>query len=273
MALTVGLGLLSVILLVTIFLIRKRRKADKYKQYSQIAKTAVQPPQFAVRSIQQRLGTTKKSRFNSHTASSKVTSSEESLSPMSSAEDMFFDAQEGLESRTSRSVSSREPSPAPEEKDSEENEIYPLENIGRIWFNLEYDASAESLAVTVVKARNLSCRDKAVKTCDPFVKLHILCPEEKNVAQSKCKRKTRRPNFDEMFYFNLPLSELQRCTLRLSVYDGYRASQQYIVGEVLFPLIELDRNKKMQLWRDLQATEEVKQFASKHFNLFLRPYH
>ena len=268
MVLGVTLGLLSVILLVTLFFIRRQRKADKYKEYSQIAKTAVQPPLFTVKTAQQPSALAKGSRLRGPLPE-KVISSEESLSPMSS-EEMFFDAQERLDGRTSRSVSSREPSPAPEQRDdSDEDEIYPIEHLGRIWFNLEYDESAESLAVTLVKARNLSCRDKAVKTCDPFVKLHILCPEERNVAQSKCKRKTRRPSFDEKFYFNLPISELQRCTLRLSVFDGYRASQQSVIGEVLYPLIELDRNQKVELWRDLQAIEEVRVYAPKNFNLVI----
>lgn len=257
MALTVSLGLLSVILLVTLFLIRRQRQTDKYKLYSQIAQTAVQPPQFTVKTAQQPSEPKKTSRLGGRLPE-KVISSEESLSPMSS-EEMFFDAQDKIDGRTSRSVSSREPSPVPEDHDSDEGEIYPVGHLGRIWFNLDYDGSAESLAVTLVKARNLSSRgDKAVKTCDPFVKLHILCPEEKHAAQSKCKRKTCRPNFDEMFYFNLPLVELQKCTLRLSVYDGYRASQQSVVGEVLFPLIELDRTQRVELWRDLQAIEEVR---------------
>ena len=77
------------------------------------------------------------------------------------------------------------------------------------------------------------------------------------MSQSKSKRKTCRPNFDEMFYFNMPVSELKRCTLRLSVYDGFRASQQSVIGEVLFPLSELDTDQKLELWRDLAANEEV----------------
>lgn len=256
MVLTVALGLLSVILLVTLYLVRRqRRQAEKYKQYSQIAKTAVQPPEFTIKTAQQPHAPKEKLLRR---LPEKVLSSEESLSPMSS-EEMFYEAQERLEGRASRSVSSREPSPASalEEDEDHEEEPYPLDHLGRIWFNLEYDSSAESLAVTLVKARNLSPRGKTAKTCDPFVKLHILCPEEKNVSQSKCKRKTRRPNFDEMFYFNLPVSELKRCTLRLSVYDGYRASQQTVVGEVLFPLNEVETNQKVELWRDLVAIEEV----------------
>lgn len=253
--LTVALGSLTVILLVALYLVRRQRQqAEKYKQYSQIAKTAVQPPEFTVKAAQQPYPPKKKLRR----LPEKILSSEESLSPMSS-EEMFFDAQERLEGRASRSVSSREPSPASalEDEADDANEDYPLDHLGRIWFNLEYDKSAESLAVTLVKARNLSPRGKTTKTCDPFVKLHILCPEEKNVSQSKCKRKTRRPNFDEMFYFNLPVSDLETCTLRLSVYDGYRASQQSVVGEVLFPLNELNTEQKVELWRDLVAIEEV----------------
>lgn len=259
MVLTVALGSLAVILLATLYLVRKHRQAEKYKQYSQIAKTAVQPPEFTVKTTQQPFVAKKKLRRSTE----KVLSSEESLSPMSS-EEMFFDAQERLEGKASRSISSREASPASalDENDDEEEEVYPTDHLGRVWFNLEYDKSAESLAVTLVKARNLSAQGKASKTCDPFVKLHILGPEkkEKNVSQSKSKRKTRRPNFDEMFYFNLPVPELKRCTLRLSVYDGYRASQQSVIGEVLFPLNELDTEQRVELWKDLVAIEEVRLF-------------
>lgn len=260
MVLTVVLGLLSVILLVTLYLVRRQRQqAEKYKQYSQIAKTAVQPPEFTVKAAQQP-GYPPKKKLRR--LPEKVLSSEESLSPLSS-EEMFYDAQDRLEERASRSVSSREPSPAsaPEDDEDDVGEDYPLDHLGRIWFNLEYDKSAESLAVTLVKARNLSPRGKTMKACDPFVKLHILCPEEKYVSQSKSKRKTRRPNFDEMFYFNLSVSELQEGTLRLSVHDGYRASQQTVVGEVLFPLNELNTEHKIELWRDLVAIEEVRVFS------------
>lgn len=256
LALTISLGLLSVILLVTLYLVRRQRQTDKYKQYSQITKTAVHPTPSTVETAQQPPYPVAQISRSSRCVLEKVVTSEESPSPLSS-EEMFYEAQDRVEGLTSRSVSSREQSPAPEENnESDEDEMYPIENLGRIWFHLEYDGGAESLALTLVKARNLSCGDKAVKTCDPFVKVHILCPEEKYVVQSKCKRKTYRPNFDEMFYFNLPVSELERCTLRLCVYDGYRASQQSVVGQVLYQLIELDRNQKVELWRDLQAVEE-----------------
>ena len=257
--LSVSLGLILVILLVALYLVRRQRKSDKYKEYCQITKTAVQPTPFTVKTAQQSPGAPRQpSRTNRHRLLDNPVTSEESLSPLSS-EDMFYDTQDRPEGRTSISASSREPSPAAEEHDkSDEEEIYPIDHLGRIWFNLEYDGGAESLAVTLVKARNLSSGDKAVKSCDPFVKVHILCPEEKYVVQSRCKRKTCRPNFDEMFYFNLSISELERCTLRLSVYDGYRASQQSVVGQVLYPLIELHRNQQVELWRDLQTIEEVR---------------
>lgn len=259
--LSVSIFVLLVILFVTLYLVRRQRKSDKYKQYSPIRKTALHSAPFTVKTVQQPSGSsTQTSRTKGHRSLDNLVTSEESLSPPSS-EDMSYDAQDPLDGRTSISASSREPSSAPEEHDkSDEEQIYTIDHLGRIWFNLEYDDGAESLAVTLVKARNLSSRNKAVKSCDPFVKVHILCPEEKYVVQSRCKRKTRRPNFGEMFYFNLSISELERCTLRLSVYDGYRASQQSVVGQVLYPLIELPRNQQVELWRDLQAIEEVRGF-------------
>ena len=243
------------------FIRRRRHEADKYKQYSKIAKSAVQPPQFTVKKAQLAL-THKKRSYLSGRLPEKILSSEESLSPVSS-EEMYFDAPERREGGASRSpISSREPSPAEagQAEDDDEDEDYPAGHLGRIWFNLEYDKSAESLLISLLKARNLSPRGRGGKSCDPFVKLHILCPEEKYAAQSKYKRKTNRPDFNEMFYFNLSSAELEKCILRLSVYDGYRVSQQSLLGEVLFHLVELDTSRKLELWRDLIEGEEVRHF-------------
>ena len=55
----------------------------------------------------------------------------------------------------------------------------------------------------------------------------------------------------------MPVIELDRSTLQLTVSNGYRASQQSTIGQVSFPLIEMDMEKKMELWRDLEQPVEV----------------
>lgn len=100
---------------------------------------------------------------------------------------------------------------------------------------------------------------KVFKMCDLFVKLCIFGLEEKerNVFQSKSKRKICWLNFDEMFYFNMFVLEFKRCIFCLFVYDGFRVSQQSVIGEVLFFLSELDIDQKFELWRDFVVNEEV----------------
>ena len=93
-------------------------------------------------------------------------------------------------------------------------------------------------------------------TRDPFVKLHIL-PDEKFIAQSSCKRRTNKPNYDETFQIYLAPADLQRCYLRMSVYDGIRLKQQSVIGEVMFPLVEMDNEKITETWRDLERPTEV----------------
>ena len=262
--LSVSLCALAVILILIIYLTWRRRQDKKYKHYTEIAKTAVKPPTFTVHRTQHLLAPQQRP---GHPGTygirpEKPFSSDESVSPLSSEhEDTYFDAlDKGDGGRSRESMSSREPSPASafeEDEDASEEEDYDEGNLGRVWFNLEYDKKGESLSACIVKARNLSTCGREVKANDPFIKLQIL-PDRKHISQQTThKRKTNRPNFNETFYFHMPVIELDRSTLQLTVSNGYRASQQSTIGQVSFPLIEMDMEKKMELWRDLEQPVEV----------------
>ncbi|XP_041606820.1 synaptotagmin-15-like isoform X2 [Vulpes lagopus] len=74
---------------------------------------------------------------------------------------------------------------------------FPEGCLGRLWFSMEYRQEAEWLLVGLIKARRLRAPSEA---CSPLVKLYLL-PDERRFLQSKTKRKTSNPQFDEHFVF------------------------------------------------------------------------
>ncbi|XP_011846368.1 PREDICTED: synaptotagmin-15 [Mandrillus leucophaeus] len=86
---------------------------------------------------------------------------------------------------------------------------FPAGCLGRLWFSVEYEQEAERLLVGLIKARHLQAPSE---TCSPLVKLYLL-PDERRFLQSKTKRKTSNPQFDEHFIFQPPseFGDLQFC--------------------------------------------------------------
>lgn len=81
---------------------------------------------------------------------------------------------------------------------------FPEGCLGRLWFSVEYQQEAERLLVGLIKAQRLHAPSE---TCSPLVKLHLL-PDERRFLQSKTKRKTANPQFDEHFIFQVqPLEQ------------------------------------------------------------------
>ncbi|XP_032220926.2 synaptotagmin-15 isoform X2 [Nematostella vectensis] len=268
-----GVFLVAVIALVCVY--KRRKRDEKYKQYSQVAKnTSLQLPPCNVRTEKQIVNEGSKGLPLRDTLGVKMLSaSEESLSPAVSSDDTFYDALERYDSRRSMSLSSRDPSPtsANEDEEDEEDEVYPEGHIGRLWFNIQYSTTGQNLVVTLVKARNLPSRSKTVRTCDPFVKIALL-PKDKHVSQSRCKRKTKRPTFNETFYIPIAEDELDSSTLQFTVFDGYRMSQQAIIGEAMYPLIDMESTGIQELWRDLEKPiETTSELGDIHISLSYYP--
>ncbi|CAH1246575.1 ABC7-42404400C24.1 [Branchiostoma lanceolatum] len=89
--------------------------------------------------------------------------------------------------------------------------------------------------------------------CDPFVKIFLL-PDERRFVQSKFKRKTTNPKFDESFVFQVSYKALQTRTLRLTVYDVDRHKKHRTLGNVLYPFkdFDYDDGQKIVMWKDLE---------------------
>ena len=73
--------------------------------------------------------------------------------------------------------------------------------LGRLWFSVEYQQESERLLVGLIKAQRLQVPSE---TCSTFVKVHLL-PDKRRFLQSKTKRKTCNPQFDENFIFQVLL--------------------------------------------------------------------
>lgn len=149
------------------------------------------------------------------------------------------------------------------DSDYDLDEDLPPGNIGRVWFNLEYDAESEKLIVTVEKIRNLPGRQQrgslslaAGSSCDPFMRLYLL-PDEKRYLQSKMKRKTKNPNFNETFMFTMSYNLLIERTLRITIFDVDRFMRQTIIGHVLYPLGELDITSLTKEWKDVEKSSQI----------------
>ncbi|NXC14079.1 SYT15 protein, partial [Corythaeola cristata] len=76
---------------------------------------------------------------------------------------------------------------------------FPEGNIGRLWFSIEYEQESERLLVSLIKVRKLQ---PPADSCSAFVKIYLL-PDERSYLQSKTKRKTLNPQFDENFVFQV----------------------------------------------------------------------
>nr|XP_019571674.1 PREDICTED: synaptotagmin-15 isoform X1 [Rhinolophus sinicus] len=122
---------------------------------------------------------------------------------------------------------------------------------GRLWFSVEYQQEAERLLVGLIKAQWLQAPSE---TCRPLVKLHLL-PDERRFLQSKTKRKTANPQFDEHFIFQVSSKSISQMVLRFSVYHVDRQRKHQLLGQVLFPLKNeiLAGDCPRIIWRDLEA--------------------
>nr|XP_012643500.1 synaptotagmin-15 isoform X2 [Microcebus murinus]XP_020136160.1 synaptotagmin-15 isoform X2 [Microcebus murinus] len=149
---------------------------------------------------------------------------------------------------------------------------FPAGCLGRLWFSVEYQQEAERLLVGLIKARQLQAPSE---TCSPLVKLHLL-PDERRFLQSKTKRKTSNPQFDEHFIFQVSSKSVTQRVLRFSVYHVDRQRKHQLLGQVLFPLKHetLAGDCRRVIWRDLEAEslEPPSEFGDLQFCLGYNDY-
>lgn len=134
----------------------------------------------------------------------------------------------------------------------------PSENVGQIHFSLEYDFQNTTLILKVLQGKELPAKDLS-GTSDPYVRVTLL-PDKKHRLETKIKRRTLNPRWNETFYFEgFPIQKLQSRVsvvhimsnlilfirnsvtqvLHLHVFDYDRFSRDDSIGEVFLPLCQV----------------------------------
>ncbi|KAL1455456.1 hypothetical protein WDU94_009547 [Cyamophila willieti] len=133
----------------------------------------------------------------------------------------------------------------------------PSENVGQIHFSLEYDFDNSTLILRVISAKELPAKDMS-GTSDPYVKVALL-PDKKHRLETKIKRRTLNPRWNETLYFEgFPIQKLQARVLHLHVFDYDRFSRDDSIGEVFLPLCQVDLSEKPTFWKALKPPAKDK---------------
>ncbi|XP_046369955.1 synaptotagmin-15-like isoform X1 [Haliotis rufescens] len=138
--------------------------------------------------------------------------------------------------------------------DEDDDYDVPRDHIGRIWFAVEYERETEKLLVTLIKAKNLPSRVLGNDNgCDPFVRLYLM-PDERRYLQSKFRKKTCNPKFEESYVFQVNSRTIDDRVLKLTVYDVDRHKRHNVIGHALYPLRDHDclLEGRLVVWRDLE---------------------
>ncbi|XP_069968511.1 synaptotagmin-7 isoform X2 [Bactrocera oleae] len=133
----------------------------------------------------------------------------------------------------------------------------PSENVGQIHFSLEYDFQNTTLILKVLQGKELPAKDLS-GTSDPYVRVTLL-PDKKHRLETKIKRRTLNPRWNETFYFEgFPIQKLQSRVLHLHVFDYDRFSRDDSIGEVFLPLCQVDFASKQSFWKALKPPAKDK---------------
>ena len=109
--------------------------------------------------------------------------------------------------------------------------------------------------MNILKIRHLPLRDDLGDSPDPQMRLYLL-PDDRCQHQTEVKRRTRNPNFCEVFNFQVPRDHLRQRVLRFSVYDHGKGRRGDVIGHVLYSL--KDEKYGVEIWRDLETLSEVR---------------
>uniref|UniRef100_A0A914E7E6 C2 domain-containing protein n=1 Tax=Acrobeloides nanus TaxID=290746 RepID=A0A914E7E6_9BILA len=102
---------------------------------------------------------------------------------------------------------------------------------GNITFQLRYDFIHRVLMLHVIRANHLPTTDKNGAP-DPYIKMYCL-PERRNHCKTRIYKKSSDPEFNEMFSFDVPYSNLSSRMLQFTVYDFDRFTRHGLIGNII----------------------------------------
>ncbi|KAL4083367.1 hypothetical protein QTP88_028691 [Uroleucon formosanum] len=118
--------------------------------------------------------------------------------------------------------------------------------------NIPYGLLNPSRSRKDILAKDLPAMDLS-GTSDPYVRVTLL-PDKKHRLDTKVKRRTLNPRWNETLYFQgFTMQKLHNRTLHLHVFDYDRFSRDDSIGETYIELNNVDFTAKPVFWKDLTA--------------------
>ncbi|KAF7635476.1 hypothetical protein Mgra_00005151 [Meloidogyne graminicola] len=152
------------------------------------------------------------------------------------------------------------------------------DSYGSLHLKLDYDftTSRKQFFLQIVKLKILSvaileCRDLPAMDrngmSDPYIKLSI-SPERKPKFETRIKRNSLNPVFNETFVFKIPFPELGRKTIEIVAFDFDRLSKDdqyflHLLGQISLPLHTIDFGQTNDRWINFEAPHEIEESVSR----------
>merc|ERR1712117_557298 len=128
---------------------------------------------------------------------------------------------------------------------------------GELEFGFIYNMVSGSLDINIKQCRDLAAVDTKRNRSDPYVKVYLLPDKSKSgKRKTKVKKHTLNPVFDEMLKFQMPLEEVERRTLWVTVWHSDMFGRNDFLGEVMLPINTIPLDDPQPRWYQLQDRTE-----------------
>jgi synaptotagmin-like protein len=128
---------------------------------------------------------------------------------------------------------------------------------GDVEFGFIYSFSTGSLEIAIKQCKDLAAVDTKRNRSDPYVKVYLLPDKSKSgKRKTKVKKHTLNPVFEEMIKFQMPLVEVQRRTMWLSVWHSDMFGRNDFLGEVMMQMSGQIFDDPSAKWYNLQDRTE-----------------
>uniref|UniRef100_A0A4W4ERC8 Synaptotagmin n=1 Tax=Electrophorus electricus TaxID=8005 RepID=A0A4W4ERC8_ELEEL len=141
--------------------------------------------------------------------------------------------------------------PIEEWKDLESAEKEEPEKLGDICISLRYVPTAGKLTVCILEAKNLKKMDVGGLS-DPYVKIQLL-QNGKRLKKKKTtvKKNTLNPYYNESFSFEIPLEQMQKILVVVTVFDYDKIGKNDAIGKIFIG--SKGTGTELKHWSDMLA--------------------
>uniref|UniRef100_A0A3P9P9G5 Synaptotagmin n=1 Tax=Poecilia reticulata TaxID=8081 RepID=A0A3P9P9G5_POERE len=122
--------------------------------------------------------------------------------------------------------------PIEEWRDLESADQEEPEKLGDICISLRYVPTAGKLTVCILEAKNLKKMD-ACGLSDPYVKIQLLQGGKRlKKKKTTVKKNTLNPYYNESFSFEIPLEQMQKILVVITVFDYDKIGKNDAIGKI-----------------------------------------